>query len=75
MISIAIYGTCQEMHLNGLQEYSTYSSDSNFAPCVYRGGYYLAAYGGASYYTSHRFNGNTASSVSSIGLRPLLYVK
>ena len=56
-------------------EYSTYSSDSNFAPCVYRGGYYLAAYGGASYYTSHRFNGNTASSVSSIGLRPLLYVK
>ena len=56
-------------------EYSTYSSDSNFAPCVDRGGYYLAAYGGASYYTSDRSIGNTASSVSSVGLRPLLYVK
>ena len=56
-------------------EYSTYSNDSFFYPCVYRGGYSYAADGRAYYYTSNRVNLYTTSSYSFIGIRPLLYVK
>ena len=56
-------------------EYSTYSDNSGFKPCVPRGGYYYAAYGEASSYTSNRGYGDTTDSNSLEGLRPLLYVK
>ena len=56
-------------------EYSTYAITSDFRPCVYRGGYYSTASGGAIYYTSSRSYSNTTSRYSNFGLRPLLYVK
>jgi len=56
-------------------EYSTYSYDSNFYACVYRGGYYGTADGGADSCTSYRIYSYPTSSVSYNGLRPLLYVK
>ena len=56
-------------------EYSATSNNSNFLPCVYRGGYYSTASGGAIYYTSSRSYSNTTSRYSNFGLRPLLYVK
>ena len=57
-------------------EYSTNSSSSYIYPCVCRGGYYGTASGLARLYTSDRYGGlSTASSNSSTGLRPLLYVK
>ena len=57
-------------------EYSTYfKGDSNFYPCVSRGGYYYTANGKANDYTSYRGGGNTSISYSISGLRPLLYVK
>ena len=56
-------------------EYSATSNNSNFFPCVYRGGYYSTASGGAIYYTSSRSYSNTTSRYSNFGLRPLLYVK
>ena len=56
-------------------EYSTYSFDSDFNPCVYRGGYYYTANGRAYDYTSYRNNYYTTSSNSSTSLRSLLYVK
>ena len=57
-------------------EYSTNSGSSYLYPCVSRGGFYYAASGLARLYTSDRYGGlSTASSNSSTGLRPLLYVK
>ena len=56
-------------------EYSATSNNSNFLPCVYRGGYYSTASGEAIYYTSSRSYSNTTSRYSNFGLRPLLYVK
>ena len=56
-------------------EYSTYSYDSDFYACVYRGGYYGTADGGADSCTSYRIYSYPTSSVSYNGLRPLLYVK
>ena len=56
-------------------EYSTYSNNSNFRPCVYRGGYYRTDNGEATYYTSCRNFRYTTSSNSSTSLRSLLYVK
>ena len=56
-------------------EYSTYSNDSYFYPCVHRGGCYNADDGEAYYYTSYRSNDYTTNSYSSHSLRSLLYVK
>ena len=60
-------------------EFSTYSRDSNFCPCVYRGGYFsTSSYGpaGALAYTSYRgVDDATGSGSRYLGLRPLLYVK
>ena len=56
-------------------EYSTYSKDSYFYPCVYRGGYYRTDDGRAGFYTSYRNNYNTTFSYSYNSLRSLLYVK
>ena len=56
-------------------EYSTTSLFSYFAPCVFRGGYYVAGDGSASSYASHRISFYTNDSYSYLGLRPLLYVK
>ena len=56
-------------------EYSTYSSTSNFYPCVHRGGYYDTDIGEAYCCTSDRFDGDTTYSYSSHSLRSLLYVK
>ena len=56
-------------------EYSTDSYDSNFCPCVLRGGYYNTGFGLAYNYTSYRGNDITTFSDSVFGLRPLLYVK
>ena len=56
-------------------EYSTYSRDSNFYPCVYRGGYYFTDYGEAYDYTSYRDHNDTTISGSDDSLRSLLYVK
>ena len=56
-------------------EYSAYSRDSNFYPCVYRGGYYFTDYGEAYDYTSYRVSIYTTDSNSYISLRSLLYVK
>ena len=56
-------------------EYSATSNNSNFLPCVYRGGYYSTASDEAIYYTSSRSYSNTTSRYSNFGLRPLLYVK
>ena len=56
-------------------EYSTFSSSSDFAPCVYHGGFYYTDRGRASYYTSRRTFNITIGRVSYNGLRPLLYVK
>ena len=56
-------------------EYSTYSSGSNFHPCVSRGGYYNTDHGGANLCTSYRSIFNTANSYSYGSLRLLLYVK
>ena len=56
-------------------EYSAYSRDSNFYPCVYRGGYYITDFGEAYYYTSYRVSIYTTDSNSYISLRSLLYVK
>ena len=56
-------------------EYSTYSYNSEFHPCVYRGGYYSAANGRAYNYTSYRNYNYTTDSYSSYSLRSLLYVK
>ena len=55
-------------------EYSTNSVGSYFTPCVFRGGFYYPGSGGAYGYTSNRI-GNSTTSDSSNGLRPLLYVK
>ena len=56
-------------------EYSTHSYDSNFSPCVIRGGCYSAANGQAFNYTPFRYSDHTSISNSYTGLRPLLYVK
>ena len=56
-------------------EYSTYSFDRYFNPCVFRGGFYSTADGEAYGYTSYRYHHYTTTSLSNIGLRPLLYVK
>ena len=56
-------------------EYSTYSFNSNFYPCVNRGGYCSTGNGGAGGYTSYSISSNTTGSGGSFGLRPLLYVK
>ena len=56
-------------------EYSTYSFDRYFNPCVFRGGFYSTADGEAYVYTSYRYHHYTTTSLSNIGLRPLLYVK
>ncbi len=56
-------------------EYSTYSSGSNFDPCVNRGGYYYTDDGLAYDYTSNRSFLDTTFSGSHCSLRPLLYVK
>ena len=56
-------------------EYSTYSDNSGFYPCVTRGGYYNTADGGAGNYTSYRDSYNTTGSNSSNSMRSLLYVK
>ena len=45
-------------------EYSSFSVDSDFLPCVLRGGYCYAGVGGANYYTSYRDPYNTTFSVS-----------
>ena len=56
-------------------EYSTSSHNSNFYPCVRRGGYYNTDNGRAHNYTSDRYYDNTTSSNSYSSLRSLLYVK
>ena len=56
-------------------EYSTYSYNSDFYPCVTRGGYYYTDSGLANFYTSYRGSSYTTISYSTNGLRPLLYVK
>ena len=56
-------------------EYSTYSFDRYFNPCVFRGGFYSTADGEAYGYTSYRYHHYTTTSLSNIGLRLLLYVK
>ena len=56
-------------------EYSTYSTDSGFYPCVNRGGYYDTDIGEAYCYTSNRYDYNTTYSNSYNSLRSLLYVK
>ena len=57
-------------------ESSSYSNNSLFIPCVYRGGSYSRARGKGYHYTSYRGNNITTSSYSSDhGLRPLLYIK
>ena len=56
-------------------EYSAYSRDSHFNPCVYRGGYYSTDNGEAYNYTSYRSSNNTLNSGSNNSLRSLLYVK
>ena len=56
-------------------EYSTFYSPRAFFPCVTRGGYYDKDNGGANDYTSYRGYDLASGSNSSIGLRPLLYVK
>ena len=56
-------------------EYSTYSSTSNFYPCVHRGGYYDTDIGEAYCYTSNRYDDYTTDSHSYDSLRSLLYVK
>ncbi len=57
-------------------EYSTYSVDSTFLPCVYRGGYCVGGSGRAVDYTSYRhYAVSTTSGYGLDGLRPLLYVK
>jgi len=56
-------------------EYSTYSSYSDFYPCVTRGGYCSTDNGEANCYTSYRGNNSTTHSYSSSSLRSLLYVK
>ena len=72
------YCNIWDMSGNALEwttEYSTYSNNSYFDPCVRRGGYYNTDHGRASDFTSYRFNSSTTSSNSFNGLRPLLYVK
>ena len=72
------YCNIWDMSGNALEwttEYSTKSSDSSFFPCVGRGGYYSTVSGNAIYYTSYRYCNLTTSSISIVGLRPLLYVK
>ena len=56
-------------------EYSTYSTSSNFYPCVHRGGYYDTDIGEAYDYTSNRYDDYTTDSHSYDSLRSLLYVK
>ena len=56
-------------------EYSTSSHNSNFYPCVIRGGYYDTDSGVAINYTSARSYNNTTYSLSIVSLRSLLYVK
>ena len=56
-------------------EYSAYSRDSYFYPCVSRGGYYNTGDGKAYNYTSNRNYNDTTSSSSINSLRSLLYVK
>jgi len=56
-------------------EYSTYSNNSYFDPCVSRGGYYYTDNGGANDYTSYRNFYDTTNSNSFGSLRSLLYVK
>jgi hypothetical protein len=72
------YCNIWDMSGNALEwttEYSTKSSDSSFFPCAGRGGYYSTVSGNAIYYTSYRYCNLTTSSISIVGLRPLLYVK
>ena len=56
-------------------EYSTSSSNSNFYPCVTRGGYYYTGNGRVDDYTSNRNYSVTTYSSSCTSLRSLLYVK
>ena len=56
-------------------EYSTYSNNSNFYPCVHRGGYYDTDIGEAYCYTSNRYDDYATDSHSYDSLRSLLYVK
>ena len=72
------YCNIWDMSGNALEwttEYSAYSYDSFFYPCVYRGGYYDTDGGGAYHCTSSRNSTSTTRSYSYGGLRPLLYVK
>ena len=56
-------------------EYSTYSGNSLFFPCVFRGGYCYTGGGEAGSYTSGRNYFNTTDKLRNCSLRPLLYVK
>ena len=56
-------------------EYSAFSYDGYFSPCVCRGGYYDTVLGLADSGTSFRRDWYTAQSDSCFGLRSLLYVK
>ena len=56
-------------------EYSTYSANSLFFPCVFRGGYCYTGGGEAGSYTSGRNYFNTTDKLSNCSLRPILYVK
>ena len=56
-------------------EYSTYSNNRYFYPCVSRGGVYLTGKGVALSCTSGHGNNVTTDSLSTSGLRPLLYAK
>ena len=72
------YCNIWDMSGNALEwttEYSTYSNNSYFYPCVCRGGYYHTGRGLPYHYTSDRGDISTTTSNSHYGLRPLLYVK
>ena len=56
-------------------EYSATSNNSNFLPCVYRGGCYYAPNDEAGDYASNRNSAFTTGSLSFCGLRLLIYVK
>ena len=56
------------------KEWTTeYSSDSDFVPCTFRGGYYITDFGQALAFTSTRTS-TSAPDRRCESLRPLLYV-
>ena len=55
-------------------EYSTYSDEGYFYPCVFRGGCYWRDYNVAVYYTSYRTSEDTYT-IAGYSLRSILYVK